>query len=79
MYSDFPADGLDPTSPHRLGQMPQWLDIDPKRESPEWLDDEVSLKFQYPAEFFEKYYGTTFNSLAIEAQLGYLRDIDDIL
>lgn len=59
--------------------MPQWLDVDPKRDSSEWKDGDVQVKLQYPAEYFTKYYGTTFNSLAIESQLGNLKDINDIL
>ncbi|VDC05227.1 unnamed protein product [Peniophora sp. CBMAI 1063] len=72
LATDFPSDGLTPSSPHRIGQMPQWLDIDLPHGTSQWKDGDIELKIQYPAEYFDKCYGTTFNSLAIESQMGNL-------
>ncbi|GBE85251.1 3-O-alpha-D-mannopyranosyl-alpha-D-mannopyranose xylosylphosphotransferase [Sparassis crispa] len=60
----------------RLGQIPQWLDLD-KRTDSVWKDGSVALSLKHHAEIFTPYEGTNFNSLAIESQLTHLQDISE--
>lgn len=58
----------------RLGQIPQWLDIEARTA---WVDGDVGLQVVHHAQVFQPYLGTNFNSLAIESQLGHVDAISD--
>ncbi|KDQ19027.1 hypothetical protein BOTBODRAFT_184820 [Botryobasidium botryosum FD-172 SS1] len=69
---DMDVDDADP--PWRLGQMPQWLNME---QIGRWQDDAIPLQIHHHAQIFREYQGTTFNSYAIESQMGNLRDITE--
>jgi len=66
------VDDADP--PWRLGQVPQWLDMD---HNGKWQDDSIQLAIHHHAQIFREYQGTTINSYAIESQIGNLRGITE--
>ena len=45
------------TSSWRVGQIPQFLDVEQDR----WTDGDIALSVSHHAQFFAKYTGTTFN------------------
>ncbi|KAI0952889.1 hypothetical protein AcW1_007251 [Taiwanofungus camphoratus] len=45
----------------RLGQIPQWLDLDKRTASGDWWDGRVGLSVTHHAEIFSPYSGTNFN------------------
>lgn len=45
----------------RLGQVPQWLDMNGNRD---WRDGDVELNIIHHAEIFRPYYGNSFNRYA---------------
>ncbi|KAI0927538.1 hypothetical protein AcV5_008051 [Taiwanofungus camphoratus] len=61
----------------RLGQIPQWLDLDKRTASGDWWDGRVGLSVTHHAEIFSPYSGTNFNSLAIESQFSHLEHISE--
>ena len=77
MRSDFAPPGERLSSRLRLGQAPQWLDS--SRDPDDWWDENVQLKVHHHVDFFRPYFETVFSSFAIEAQLGNLRDVNDLL
>jgi hypothetical protein len=65
-------------APHRLGQIPQWLDADPS--STHWVSNEnARIEFHHHAQLFEKYTGPSFNSFAIESQMARLDGVEEHL
>ncbi|KAF8710456.1 N-acetylglucosamine-1-phosphate transferase alpha and beta subunits, partial [Rhizoctonia solani] len=70
----FPSCNPDDYADWRLGQIPQWLNMDNPYK---WKDGDVDLSVVPHAKFFgENYRYTTFNSLAIESQFGHLNVSD---
>lgn len=59
----------------RLGQVPQWLDV----ENRPWRDGSVELNVIHHAQMFRPYVGNNFNSYAIEAQFGNLPNVSEYL
>ncbi|KAK0201124.1 hypothetical protein DFS33DRAFT_1479637 [Desarmillaria ectypa] len=61
------------TSRLRYGQIPQWL------SASDWNDGNVSLSVRHHSQFFSPgaYAGPTFNSFAIESQLGHLCGVSE--
>ncbi|KAK0462958.1 uncharacterized protein EV420DRAFT_1521921 [Desarmillaria tabescens] len=57
----------------RYGQIPQWL------SASDWNDGNVSLSVRHHSQFFSpgSYAGPTFNSFAIESQLGHLCGVSE--
>ncbi|EPS98615.1 hypothetical protein FOMPIDRAFT_59328 [Fomitopsis schrenkii] len=78
LTSDFPVPppNITLSASWRLSQLPQWLDL-AKQTRSGWSDGDVSLDIIHHAEIFQPYYGTNFNSLAIESQLGHIKGISD--
>ncbi|GJE97686.1 hypothetical protein PsYK624_139070 [Phanerochaete sordida] len=59
----------------RLGQVPQWLDM----ENRAWRDENVDLNIIHHAQIFRPYVGNNFNSYAIESQFGNLPNVSEYL
>ncbi|PCH40334.1 hypothetical protein WOLCODRAFT_98719 [Wolfiporia cocos MD-104 SS10] len=84
LTADFPiptvyAEKHNITSPERwrLGQVPQWLDLQKETNTGGWRSGNVELTVLHHAEIFRPYNGTNFNSLAIESQLSHVDDISE--
>ncbi|KZT09088.1 uncharacterized protein LAESUDRAFT_537492 [Laetiporus sulphureus 93-53] len=84
LTSDFPmpdwvADKLEIHDPKswRLGQMPQWLDLNKRTASNKWEESSVELSIVHHAEVFRPYVGTNFNSLAIESQFSNVDNLSE--
>ncbi|KAK0436583.1 hypothetical protein EV421DRAFT_1831355 [Armillaria borealis] len=74
LTSDTPAPSSDESLPRlRYGQIPQWL------SASDWNDGNVSLSIRHHSQFFlpGAYAGPTFNSFAIESQLGNLCGVSE--
>ncbi|EKM49625.1 uncharacterized protein PHACADRAFT_214165 [Phanerochaete carnosa HHB-10118-sp] len=67
------VENLTAPADYRLGQVPQWLDVD-KRP---WSDNHVQLSIKHHAQVFHPYDDNVFNSYAIESQFGHLDDISE--
>ncbi|EJD55589.1 hypothetical protein AURDEDRAFT_179322 [Auricularia subglabra TFB-10046 SS5] len=61
------------TSDWRVGQVPQYLDLEQDR----WTDGDVALSVSHHAQFFANYTGTTFNSFAIESQIPHIQNMSE--
>lgn len=64
----FPACNLTEGRTVRLGQFPQWLDVN----SSAWRDGDIGLDVIQHSEFMSDYRQTTFSSLSIESQFANL-------
>ncbi|KAH9933272.1 hypothetical protein B0H21DRAFT_780951 [Amylocystis lapponica] len=84
LTADFPVppeahNGSNASHPERrLGQIPQWLDVDGQNMSG-WLDGAVELSATHHGQIFSPYNGTNFNSLAIESQFSRLENLSENL
>ncbi|CCM00622.1 uncharacterized protein FIBRA_02658 [Fibroporia radiculosa] len=84
LTADFPmpnamAESYNVTTPEswRVGQIPQWLDLNKRTTAGNWNDRRIDLSVKHHAQVFKPYDGTNFNSLAIESQFGHLGDISE--
>ncbi|KAH7104583.1 hypothetical protein BKA62DRAFT_692690 [Auriculariales sp. MPI-PUGE-AT-0066] len=57
----------------RLGQIPQFLDFN----QDVWEDGDIELRLTHHSQFFTNYTGTTFNSFAIESQIGHVEGLSN--
>ncbi|KAG7448582.1 uncharacterized protein BT62DRAFT_992613 [Guyanagaster necrorhizus] len=73
LTSDNPASDSTISSEVRYGQIPQWL------SGSQWTDGSAYLDIQHHSQFFvpSAYTGPTFNSFAIESQLGSLCGVSE--
>lgn len=62
----------------RLGQIPQWLDLQRQSAPGVWQDGQIELSVTHHAQAFRPYNGTNFNSLAIESQFDHLANISEV-
>lgn len=67
------AENITVPTDYRLGQVPQWLNV----EQRPWTDGHVDLSITHHAQIFHPYEDNIFNSYAIESQFGHLEDISE--
>ncbi|KZW02608.1 hypothetical protein EXIGLDRAFT_759733 [Exidia glandulosa HHB12029] len=75
-YEQNPVMGTDlcgalDSSSWRLGQVPQFLNLEQDR----WLDGDIGLTVSHHSQFFSNYSGTSFNSFAIESQIPHISNL----
>ncbi|KAG8885296.1 hypothetical protein FRB98_001881 [Tulasnella sp. 332] len=76
--SDFPFPGCDGSSGWRVGQVPKWLTQREMNLNETWNDGKTELQLLHHSDIFEPMANrSTFNSLAIESRLGFIKGVAD--